>query len=73
LNFLLDENVPRSIKQFLQEKGHIILLLDDLNKRGALNGEVAKLSIEKNAIIVTFDSDFLKLKREIKKTKEQSI
>lgn len=73
MNFLLDENVPRSIKQFLQEKGHIILLLDDLNKRGALNGEVAKLSIEKNAIIVTFDSDFLKLKREIKKTKEQSI
>ena len=67
MNFLLAENVSRSIKQFLQEKGHIILLLEDLNKRGAFNGEVAKLSIEKNAIIITFDSDFLKLKKTIEK------
>lgn len=67
MNFLLDENVPRSLKQFLQKKGHSILLLDELNMRGAVNGEVAKLSIEKNAIIITFDSDFLKLKKDIEK------
>jgi predicted nuclease of predicted toxin-antitoxin system len=65
LNFILDENVPRSIKRLLQEKGHNALILDDLNKRGISNGEVAQLSIKKKAIIITFDSDFLKLKKNI--------
>ena len=65
MKFLLDENVPRSIKKFLQEKGFKTLTLKELH--GISNGEVAKLSIEKDAIIITFDSDFLKLKKAIEK------
>ncbi|HUX98217.1 MAG TPA: DUF5615 family PIN-like protein [Candidatus Deferrimicrobium sp.] len=65
MRFLLDENVPQSIKRLLQDKGHSVITLEDLHKRGISNGAVAILSNEKDAIIITFDSDFLKLKKEL--------
>jgi len=67
LNFLLDENVPHSIKRLLQEKGYTAITLDEIHKQGISNGEVAKLSIKMNAVIITFDSDFLRLKKEFLK------
>lgn len=67
MNFLLDENVPRSIQNLLKSKGHLAVTLETLNKRGISNGEVAKLSIETDAIIITFDSDFLKMKKSLEK------
>jgi predicted nuclease of predicted toxin-antitoxin system len=65
LKFLLDEQVPKQIKSFLIEKGHEIITLNDLHKLGIVNGEVGIIAKEKQAIIITFDSDFLHLKKKI--------
>ena len=63
MNFLLDENVPLSIKQTINKLGHVAITLHDLNMLGIHNGRVAKLALNKNAIIVTLDSDFTIKKR----------
>jgi predicted nuclease of predicted toxin-antitoxin system len=59
------ENVTSSILKFLRSLKHDVLTLKDLHKRGLLNGQVAKLAIENNAIIVTFDEDYSELKNAI--------
>ncbi|NHI93449.1 MAG: hypothetical protein EAX96_13260 [Candidatus Lokiarchaeota archaeon] len=67
MNFLLDENVPYSFKFILEKIGHNTKTIKDLNQSGITNGEVTKLSIEEKAIIIIFDSDFLKLGKDIQK------
>ena len=70
MKFLLDENVPLSIKGIINTYGYTALSLKDENKLGIKNGEVAQLALNKNAIIITLDSDFLTLKKELQqKTK----
>jgi len=56
LKFLLDENVPLSIKSVIQEFGFEVLTLHDFNMLGIQNGEVAELALKENAIIITLDS-----------------
>ena len=65
MNFLLDENVPLSIKKTIKELGHKVLTLHEENKLGIRNGDVAELALLKNAIVITLDSDFLILKKQI--------
>lgn len=67
MKFLLDENVPISIKRILNNFGHEAITLKDEKQLGINNGEVAGLSIKKNAIIITLDSDFLSIKKELQK------
>lgn len=68
MKFLLDENVPLSIKEIINNLGYETITLKDENKLGIKNGEVAELSIKKNAIIITLDSDFLSIKKELLKS-----
>ena len=63
MNFLLDENVPLTIKNLIKEIGFNVTTLHDEKKLGIKNGEVADLALKKNAIIITLDSDFLKMKK----------
>jgi len=67
LKFLLDENVPLSIKEIINKLGYGAITLKDERQIGIKNGEVAELSIKKNAIIITLDSDFLSIKKELQK------
>ena len=67
MKFLLDENVPLSIKEIINNLGYEIITLKDEYKLGIKNGEVAELSIKKNAIIITLDSDFLSINKELQK------
>lgn len=55
MKFLLDENVPLSIKKIINNFGYKTTTLKD------------ELSIKKNAIIITLDSDFLSIKKELQK------
>ncbi|TFG24368.1 MAG: hypothetical protein EU533_02230 [Promethearchaeota archaeon] len=64
----MDENVPLSIKGIINNLGHEALTLKDEAEFGIKNGEVAELSIKRNAIIITLDSDFLSLKKDLQKT-----
>ncbi len=65
MKFLLDENVPVSLKKIINTLGHKATTLRDENHLGIENGEVAKFSIEKNYSIITLDSDFLSLKKKL--------
>ncbi len=53
------------MKKVIQQLGYDVITLNDLNKLGIKNGEVAELAIKKDAIIVTFDSDFLSIKKSL--------
>jgi len=65
LKFLLDENVPISIKKVIQDNGFEAFTLHDFNMLGIQNGKVAELALNNNAIILTLDSDFLNLNRNL--------
>ncbi|MHA1729027.1 MAG: DUF5615 family PIN-like protein [Promethearchaeota archaeon] len=66
MKFLLDENVPKKIAQILKELNFDCLTLYELGTLGISNGELAKYAIKHNLIIITCDSDFLTLKKELK-------
>ena len=59
----MDENVPLSLKKIINSLGHEAITLKDENQLGIKNGEVAELSININATIITLDSDFLSIKK----------
>ena len=63
----MDENVPNSLKTIIKDIGFDAITLKDENQLGIKNGEVAKLALTKNAILITLDSDFLSLKKELQK------
>ncbi|MHA2296805.1 MAG: DUF5615 family PIN-like protein [Candidatus Hodarchaeales archaeon] len=64
---MLDENVPRSLKNHLLKQQYIAVTIQELNKRGISNGEVAELAIDQDYVIITFDEDFTVLKEELRK------
>jgi len=58
IKFLLDENMPFALVEFLRNKGYEAEHLKKLGKGGIRNGEVYKVAEEKDAWILTRDSDF---------------
>ena len=67
MKFLLDENVPISIKNVIKDLGHEGFSLHDFNRLGIKNGEVANLALREDAVVITLDSDFLQLKKALQK------
>ena len=67
MKFLLDENIPISIKEVIHDLGFDVFTLHDFDMLGIHNGEVVKLAIKEKAIIITLDSDFLKLNKTLQK------
>lgn len=64
--FLLDENVPISLRDALKAKGFQAILAVQTLGAGVKNHDIAELAKRSNDIIVTFDEDFLLLKPETK-------
>lgn len=65
---LLDEGVPKSVLSVLQRAGYDTKRVQDLGPRGISNGEVMSLASYSKRILLTRDSDFLKLKIGIGRT-----
>ena len=66
MSFLLDENVPLSLKRFLvEERNFIATTIQDLKKHSISNEEVAKSALTLQSIIITFDKDFTILKKDL--------
>lgn len=61
MNFLCDENVPRSICNYLRMQGHDVSDIIVLGLQGIPDTEIVKLAQEKKRVIVSFDQDFLYL------------
>lgn len=60
MRFLLDENIGKSVALFLTQLGHTIFRIKKIHP-GAEDFQVLKLSVEKDAILITLDKDFGKL------------
>ena len=56
--FLLDENMPFTLMEFLSKKGYEVNHLKKMGKGGVKNGEVYTLAEEESARILTRDADF---------------
>lgn len=53
------------MRGILRKRGHNPITLQDLNKRRSKNGEVARLALANDAILITVDSDFLNIKKDL--------
>lgn len=58
MNFLLDENFPKSAADFLQEAGHCSFKLLELAEQGTVDRGVFELAQQKQAVLLTTDRDF---------------
>ncbi len=57
MKFLADENIPQSIIRQLREQGHQV---KDIKKTPKSLTDAQVISLAHNAIVLTFDKDFLK-------------
>lgn len=55
---LVDENLPRSISDWLKSLGHDVVRTSDVNLKGAKDRAVAEKSAKDSRIIITLDLDF---------------
>ena len=55
LKFLLDENIPKLLKNFLESKGHSA----KYESKGIKNSRLASLALDKEGILLSRDRDFL--------------
>ena len=51
--------------QFLIKYGYKCITLQQLKKRGILNSAVVQIALKNNSILITCDTDFLNLKKEL--------
>ena len=58
IKFLLDENMPYALLEFLLSKGYEADHLKKIEKIGIKNGEVYRLAEQSKSWILTRDSDF---------------
>lgn len=58
IKFLLDENIPYALVEFLENRGYTASHLKKIGKSGIKNGEVYKIAEDNNMWIITRDADF---------------
>jgi predicted nuclease of predicted toxin-antitoxin system len=60
MKFFVDANLPFKLAIRLRELGFDAIHTDDLpNKERTSDGEIRKVSVEQNRVVITKDSDFL--------------
>mgnify|MGYP006370147675 CR=1 FL=1 len=58
MNFLLDENFPKSARAVLESAGHEVFDFRSLGIIGSPDEAVVRMALEKSAAILTTDRDF---------------
>jgi predicted nuclease of predicted toxin-antitoxin system len=58
ITFILDENLPFALLEFLKSQGYDANHIKNMGKTGIKNGEVYQVAEENDAWILTRDSDF---------------
>ena len=67
MDFLLDENVPVSVRGVLEARGHTVRLLLDHAPGGSPDPIVAAVSERLESVLISFDGDFEKIAPRIPK------
>ena len=58
MNFLFDENFPKSAREFIESLGHRVLDFREEGVRGSPDEIVMAMAIKYSAVILTTDRDF---------------
>ncbi|MEQ8330679.1 MAG: DUF5615 family PIN-like protein [Longimicrobiales bacterium] len=62
---LIDENVPNSVAQFLEDRGHDVRFVRDLFPAGTPDPVIATIGDRLSAVVVTWDRDFERLVKRV--------
>lgn len=63
MKFLLDENIPNELGNFLKNKGFKIELINSNKHKGKSDKEVFEYAVKNGYTIITFDADFCSFKK----------
>lgn len=58
ITFFFDENVSHRLKEFLESKGHTVVLATDYLASGTPDQIVASVAVQSPMVLVTHDRDF---------------
>lgn len=58
MNFLLDENFPKSAVELLTRSGHRVFDSRELAGIGATDERIVRVALENSAVVLTTDRDF---------------
>lgn len=58
MNFLLDDNFPKSAVPFLRQPGHKVFVFQEWALQGMKDEEVFLMAQQKQAVLLTTDRDF---------------
>ncbi len=58
---LVDQNVPKRVIYWLKQRGFEIVILADVNLRGASDKKIAVFAMQNNMAVLTQDVDFAKM------------
>jgi predicted nuclease of predicted toxin-antitoxin system len=61
IRFLLDEHIQKAVVQGLKQRGADAISVQDAGRAGFSDVDQLQYAISEKRVIVTFDSDFLKL------------
>lgn len=64
MKFLVDENVPHSLISSLKNQGHLIIDVKNSKYTGVDDIKLINIAAQNRYIILTFDKDFLTLRKE---------
>jgi predicted nuclease of predicted toxin-antitoxin system len=62
LSFICDAHIPPSLAAWLRQRGHDAIALLELDLEQLSDREICEMARERDAIVVTKDSDFLYLR-----------
>ena len=58
MNFLFDENSPRSARTLIESQGHSVIDFREEGIKGSSDEVVMTMAIERSAVVLTTDRDF---------------
>lgn len=61
IKFYLDEHVPRALAEGLRRRGVDVLTVQEAGNSGLSDHEQLNFALEEGRVVVTMDSDFLRL------------
>jgi predicted nuclease of predicted toxin-antitoxin system len=57
----VDENVPKSVNEWLKKKGYDVVNVFETNLKGAKDHAIAEYASKRNLTILTLDTDFARI------------
>jgi len=60
-HILLDESIPKSVKEWLKRKGFTTTSVSETNLKGARDRDIAKYAQKNKMAILTMDTDFAQI------------